>query len=112
LKFDVAMKYKGQRVECLAEETMVEKVVSGSQDKVICPDTFSVCRPGAMCPKDCSNNGRCKMDGKCWCFPDFTGEDCSEINPKPYRMMVLDWAAGSLSLLSVVAFNILTFLTN
>ena len=106
------MKFKDQSVSCLAEETNVEKTPSGLQDKVICPNTFSLCRTGAICPKDCSNNGRCKIDGTCWCFPDFTGEDCSQINPNPYRMLVLDWAARSLSPIVGLAIAAYAFLKN
>jgi hypothetical protein len=32
-----------------------------------------------FCPNDCSNNGFC-LDGKCFCVPEFFGEDCSKSN--------------------------------
>ena len=104
--YDVVMKFKEFSVACTAEEVGTFKTPSGSQDKVTCPNTLNICRLGAKCPNDCTNNGRCKMDGKCWCFPDFTGDDCSKINPTPYRMMVLDWSAKTLSLMPVVYFLI------
>ncbi|XP_040908815.1 tenascin isoform X1 [Toxotes jaculatrix] len=31
------------------------------------------------CPNECSDQGRC-VDGKCVCFPGFSGPDCSESN--------------------------------
>ncbi|XP_038581250.1 tenascin isoform X1 [Micropterus salmoides] len=31
------------------------------------------------CPNECSDQGRC-VDGKCICFPGFSGSDCSESN--------------------------------
>ncbi|XP_056255296.1 tenascin isoform X1 [Seriola aureovittata] len=31
------------------------------------------------CPNECSDQGRC-VDGKCICFPGFSGPDCSESN--------------------------------
>ncbi|XP_063321761.1 tenascin [Pelmatolapia mariae] len=31
------------------------------------------------CPSECSDQGRCE-DGKCVCFPGFTGPDCSQSN--------------------------------
>ncbi|CAI5686339.1 unnamed protein product [Oreochromis niloticus] len=31
------------------------------------------------CPNECSDQGRCE-DGKCACFPGFTGPDCSQSN--------------------------------
>ena len=106
--FDVSMKFKDYTVACLAEEAMQEKVIDGTKDKVICPNTLNVCRTGAMCPKDCSNNGRCKMDGTCWCFPDFTGDDCSKINAKPYRMIVLDWKSWTFSIPKAIFLTILS----
>ncbi|XP_072529591.1 tenascin-like [Salminus brasiliensis] len=35
--------------------------------------------PTDECPDDCSDQGRC-VDGKCVCFPGFSGLDCSESN--------------------------------
>jgi len=34
-----------------------------------------------FCVNDCSNNGFC-LDGKCYCIPEFFGEDCSKSNKK------------------------------
>ena len=34
-------------------------------------------RRGSVCPKDCNGQGLCD-DGKCKCFPQFSGLDCSE----------------------------------
>ncbi|XP_063755664.1 tenascin-X [Eleginops maclovinus] len=31
------------------------------------------------CPNECSDQGRC-VDGKCVCFPGYSGQDCSESN--------------------------------
>ena len=33
---------------------------------------------GSACPKDCSGRGICHEDGTCRCFPQFSGEDCTE----------------------------------
>lgn len=30
------------------------------------------------CENDCNNQGKCKKDGTCKCFKDFTGYDCSK----------------------------------
>ena len=34
-----------------------------------------------FCQNDCSNNGFC-LDGKCYCVPEFFGDDCSKTNKK------------------------------
>lgn len=32
---------------------------------------------------DCSNRGKCKSDGKCACYPGYTGQDCELFIPCP-----------------------------
>ena len=96
-KYDVVLKHPLGDVSCTSEEKGQSKSLAGSSpaQSVICPDTSNLCRTGTRCPNDCSYNGRCKIDGTCWCFPSFTGPDCSTVNPTPYQMMVLDPNGGS-----------------
>lgn len=86
----------GDTLTCNNGEGGTKKTIGSSGDNLVCPDPNLICRKGLICPNDCSNQGRCKSDGTCWCFPDFTGEDCSQVNPDPYRMNVLDWQSHSL----------------
>merc|ERR1711990_1208740 len=49
-------------------------------------DTWSM--ESCPCPRQCSNNGEC-VDGECYCYPKFQGEDCSELTPNIIQPAVL-----------------------
>ena len=89
--FNVDLKLKNGLVTCNSGQTGDLKDIGTTKDKVVCPNANVICRTGMNCPKDCSNQGRCKSNGSCWCFPDYDGADCSEINMNPYRLGVIDW---------------------
>ena len=42
-------------------------------------------RRGSVCPSDCNGQGICD-DGKCRCFPQFSGISCAESKFKPLRI--------------------------
>lgn len=89
----------------------MQKVLPDTEIRVVCPDTFDLCRIGAMCPNDCSNKGRCKSDGKCWCYPSFAGDDCSLIQSTPYTMTTFNstgYDFPEVSLILKVCFGFLT----
>jgi len=41
------------------------------------------CSIEIRCHLDCSNRGKCKSDGKCACYPGYTGQDCELFIPCP-----------------------------
>jgi hypothetical protein len=64
-------------ITCNNGEGGVEKVITNSTDKLVCPDPNQMCRKGLMCPNDCNNRGRCKSSGTCWCYPGYSGAGCT-----------------------------------
>jgi len=45
---------------------------------IICPDPVVFCAAwNQRCPNDCSGNGKCHVDGTCFCNLFTTGDDCS-----------------------------------
>ena len=76
--YDVVLTLNGNNISCSAEETGTQKLIVGTTQSIICPNTYNLCRAGANCPNDCSNFGRCRIDGTCWCFPGATGEQCTQ----------------------------------
>jgi len=41
------------------------------------------CSIELKCHLDCSNRGKCQSDGKCGCYPGYTGQDCELYIPCP-----------------------------
>jgi hypothetical protein len=64
------------KVVCTPGEKGVEKPV-GSRLHMVCPDPALFCSHlEKKCPDDCSRNGICRGDKKCWCFAGWKGESC------------------------------------
>lgn len=58
-----------------------EIVVIDEDFKVECPDMREFCLLfNERCPLDCSGNGLCLSNYKCFCFEGYEGEDCVKIN--------------------------------
>lgn len=101
--YDVTIKLPSGDVQCGSGDTNTAKTIPSSTAKVVCPNTLNLCRTGAMCPKDCSNNGRCKLDGLCWCYPSHTGANCATINPSPYQMMIINPSSSTIMMVFTIA---------
>ncbi|KAK2830903.1 hypothetical protein Q5P01_018834 [Channa striata] len=71
-----------ERLERLEREVSTLREKCGGAEGGCCTSKESkgagcVIKSGDECPNECSDQGRCK-DGKCICFPGFSGADCSE----------------------------------
>ncbi|KAG9335685.1 hypothetical protein JZ751_004337, partial [Albula glossodonta] len=70
-----------ERVERLEREVSALREKCGGPDGACCTSQQSTgahctLKPeGDLCPNDCNDQGRCE-DGKCVCFPGFSGPDC------------------------------------
>ncbi|XP_064205036.1 tenascin-like isoform X2 [Anguilla rostrata] len=70
-----------ERVERLEREVSALREKCGDTEGGCCTSQQSTgvhctMQPGDLCPNDCSDQGRCDQ-GKCICFPGFSGPDCS-----------------------------------
>lgn len=58
---------------------------TGSSRYVRCPNINEFCDFNSRdCKNECSHNGRCLKNGKCWCFFGFGNDDCSKKNQQTY----------------------------
>ena len=54
-----------------------ERISVGDGVEVICPDSTKFCESQkTRCPNDCSNNGICLVNQKCFCYAGNGGETC------------------------------------
>ncbi|CAN9503596.1 unnamed protein product [Ophioblennius macclurei] len=74
-----------ERVESLEREVSALREKCGGPEGTCCTSKESK-GPGCSikpdpgeCPNECSDQGRC-VDGRCVCFPGFSGPDCGESN--------------------------------
>lgn len=54
-----------------------QTVLLDSKYEFVCPRISDFCTDWEKrCPMDCSGNGVCLKNNKCFCFPGYTGLDC------------------------------------
>lgn len=73
-----------ERIERLEREVSDLREKCGDPESPGCCGSKESKGPGcsikpdpSQCPNDCNDQGRC-VDGKCVCYPEFSGSDCSE----------------------------------
>lgn len=69
--------------------TKTGQIVITKDHKLTCPDITRFClrRSEFNCPKDCSGNGVCFVDRKCFCFASHKGSACSSKKRLTYQKM-------------------------
>lgn len=86
----VVIEIESQTIRCTQSFKKIFYSKTSKVRYVLCPDIGDFCRmESVQCKNQCSINGRCLSNGKCWCFWGFSGEDCSGRTSVLYRYLTL-----------------------
>ena len=83
---EITFEVESKEYKCRTKD---EKIYpTGMSGYITCPDVKDFCgKLKRSCKDDCSLGGRCLKSGKCYCYPQFSGEVCETYSGPKLKMM-------------------------